>query len=94
MIKIRLDLEALDVQSFVPSSTGSARGTVRGAEGVVGPLTQTQAPECWVESGNCLGTRYDIGCDTSYCISRQCPFDSADCPLESADCLVETADCA
>jgi hypothetical protein len=81
MNKIRLDVESLDVQSFVTSRVDGARGTVRGAQVVDEPATVSQPPYCYIETGRCLGTRYDDICDTSYCVSRRCPIDTADCPL-------------
>lgn len=81
MGKIRLALEDLDVQSFATAEAASGRGTVQGAEDqvVVGPATQSQPPVCYVETGSCLGTRFDDICDTSFCFSAQC--ESADCPI-------------
>jgi len=92
MNKIRLDVEALDVQSFVTSQVESGRGTVRGAQVVDGPATVSKPPYCYVETGMCLGTRYDDICDTSYCASRDCPLESRDCTLvlvpETETCTV------
>ena len=62
MKKFRLDLDALDVQSFVTLRAGDARGTVRGADSgdLAEPDTQEQScdrtcPHC--ESGDCAFSR-------------------------------------
>ncbi|HVH13643.1 MAG TPA: pinensin family lanthipeptide [Longimicrobium sp.] len=94
MDKIRLELDSLKVQSFVTSQAEKVRGTVNGAQSVeVGPEPQSQPPRCWVESGDCLGTRFDEICDTSFCHTRECPIDTADCPLDTADCLTVPPGC-
>jgi hypothetical protein len=93
MNKIRLELDSLQVQSFVTAQAASARGTVQGAESVVvGPATESQPPRCWVESGDCLGTRFDPICDTSFCFTRECPIDTVDC-IDTALCLTIPPDC-
>lgn len=81
MGKIRLAIDELDVQSFATAEAASGRGTVLGAEDqvVVGPATVSQPPRCYVESGMCLGTRFDDICDTSYCFSVEC--ETARCPV-------------
>ena len=93
MKKIRLDIDRLDVQSFITAAPSTARGTVPGAGGdVVGPATVSQPPQCWVESGYCLGTRYDDICDTSFCISSECELESGPpCVIfTGADCNIDT----
>ncbi|MET0397773.1 MAG: hypothetical protein ABW277_13160 [Longimicrobiaceae bacterium] len=55
MKKIRLDLESLEVESFVTSALPRPHGTVWGAEGQVGP----QSARCYsvdCESGMCVAT--------------------------------------
>ncbi len=55
MNKIRLDIEALEVQSFVTSPTPGPYGTVWGAEHQVGPQSERcQTVDC--ASGMCAGT--------------------------------------
>lgn len=96
MGKIRLALEELDVQSFATAEAACGRGTVQGAEGpdqdVVGPATVTQPPRCYVESGMCLGTRFDDICDTSYCFSVPCePETGTPCVIVTGDgCQIDT----
>ncbi|MBB4639519.1 hypothetical protein [Longimicrobium terrae] len=94
MGKIRLALEDLDVQSFATAEAASGRGTVQGAEDQVveGPATVSKPPVCYIESGNCLGTRFDYGCDTSYCLSRECELETGPgCVIMTADgCDIDT----
>jgi hypothetical protein len=66
MKKIRLDPEALSVQSFITAGAQGLRGTVHGA-GYELPAPVSDR-ECVGESGMCLGTRFDAVCDTSHCI--------------------------
>ena len=55
MKKIRLSLEALDVQSFATADLPRAHGTVRGAEYEVGPESERcHSRDC--ESGMCVAT--------------------------------------
>ena len=68
MKKIRLDPESLEVQSFSTDALRNPRGTVQGAQVYEPWVPRTQGPECQVESGRCIGTRYDYTCDTSWCI--------------------------
>jgi hypothetical protein len=66
MKKIRLDPDALNVQSFTIADPGAEHGTVRGAQQLFPPPPRSEAA-CQVESGMCLGTRYDYTCNTSFC---------------------------
>ncbi len=71
MKKIRLNPESLEVQSFTTERFQRARGTVQGAQTyrcVEMPNEPVSQNAQCLESGACLGTRYDYTCDTGYCI--------------------------
>lgn len=79
MKKIRLDVEALGVQSFATvDAPERGRGTVRGAQ-VLDPWSrETEYASCRAcETGSCLGTRYDPGCTDA----GVCPT-GTDCELQ------------
>ncbi|HEU0054586.1 MAG TPA: hypothetical protein VFQ39_15470 [Longimicrobium sp.] len=81
MAKLRLAVDALQVQSFTTQSTVPTRGTVRGAESDVVEAPTVNYWECHTqrncESGDCMGT-LEASCLTLRC-SELC---SGDCPLE------------